>query len=436
MNEYPNAIKQTLTSLIDEMAASSALFVKNPRKDFTRNRKLSFKTVVKLIISMGGNSIYKELLEAQGYDIQTATTSAFVQQRDKILPCAFEFLLHEFTEIFPDTKTYRGYRLLAADGSDLNIPVDPDDPDTYYQNKPDRKGFSMMCLNALYDLCSRLYVDALVQGGKCQNENRALTDMVNRSHIRGKAIIVADRGYESYNCFAHIEQKGWNYVIRVKDSTDGGILSGLCLPKTDEFDITFRRILTRKQTKEVKTHPEIYRYVSHSSPFDFLDRQNTFYPISFRVVRFKITDDAYETLITNLNQSDFPPEELKMLYNTRWGIETSFRELKYSVGLVNFHAKKREYIVQEIFARIIMYNFAEMITSHVVISKADTKHIYQVNFTVAIHICRHFLRLWNNAPPPDIEALIHKNILPVRPNRKDIRKIRPKTAVSFIYRVA
>ena len=131
-----------------------------------------------------------------------------------------------------------------------------------------------------------------------------------------------------------------------------------------------------------------------------------------------------------------PPQELKELYRMRWGIETSFRELKYAVGLTSFHSKKREYIDQEIFARIIMYNFAEMITSHVVISQTDTKHVYQVNFTIAIQICRHFLRLRDNIPPPDVEALIRKNILPVRPGRTSNRKTRYKTTVSFIYRVA
>jgi hypothetical protein len=114
MNDYSNAVKETLTSLIMKMASSPALFVKNPEKDFTRKRKLPFETVVQLLISMGGNSIYKELLEAQGYDLNTATSSAFIQQRDKILPAAFEFLFHEFTETFRDTKTYRGYNFTLS----------------------------------------------------------------------------------------------------------------------------------------------------------------------------------------------------------------------------------------------------------------------------------------------------------------------------------
>lgn len=122
------------------------------------------------IISMGGNSIYKELLESQGYDVCTATTSAFVQQREKLLLFAFEFLLREFTDAFADTKKYRGYRLFAVDGSDLHISANPLDSDIYYQCKPSRNGYNLLHLNALFDLCSRIYVDALVQPGKHQNE--------------------------------------------------------------------------------------------------------------------------------------------------------------------------------------------------------------------------------------------------------------------------
>lgn len=437
MSDYPTAVKETLTSLIMKMAASPTPFVKNPGKDFTRKRKLPFETVVQLLISMGGNSIFRELLEEQGYNLNTATTSAFIQQRDKILPAAFEFLFHEFTGTFRDIRTYQGYRLLATDGSDLLIATNPADPDTYFQTKPGEKGYNLLHLNAMYDLCNGIYVDACVQPRRYENENRALVDMVQRSRIKDNVIIIADRGFESYNNFAHIEKKGWNYAIRIKDVGSNGILSGLRLPADPEFDICVRRILTRKQTKEVKAHPEVYRFLPTKSTFDFLDLQtNTFYPICFRVVRFRISDDSYETIITNLEQSEFPPQKLKELYNLRWGIETSFRELKYAVGLINFHAKKREYIVQEIFARMIMYNFAEMITSHVIISQADTRYAYQVNFTVAVLICRHFLQVPNNEPPPDVEALIRKNILPIRPNRKDNRKTRSKTAVCFVYRVA
>jgi len=293
----------------------------------------------------------------------------------------------------------------------------------------------MIHLNALYDLCSKLYVDALVQPYRCMSENKALVDMVERSYISGNAIVIADRGYESYNNLVHIEKKGWNYLIRVKDINSNGIISALHLPDTDEFDVHVNIVLT-KNKDDAKAHPHIYKLLHHKTKFDFLDPYTNSYPISFRVVRFKISEDSYETVLTNLEQSDFPPNELRKVFSKRWGIENSFRELKYAVGLTCFHAKKQEYIIQEVFARIIMYNFAEMITLHVVISQTDKKRLYQVNFTVAIHICRHFLRLLSNVPPPDVEALILKNILPVRPGRQNKRKNYQKKVVSFLYRVA
>jgi len=437
MNKYPEILRETLLSMIREVAKSPELFVKNPERDFTRDRKLTLESVVQLIISMGGNSIYKELLESHRYDESTATTSAFVQQRDKILPCLFEYLLHEFTQSHSELETYRGYRLLAVDGSSLHIPTNPDDIETYCKAKSDRSGYNLMYMTAMFDLCNKLYTDAYVQPINGFSENGAFIHMIKRSRIHGNAIIIADRNFESYNNFANIEQKGYNYVIRCKDVLScNGILSGLRLPNCGEFDVLVHRILTRKCTNEIKNNPDIYKCIASKSPFDFLDsHSNFFYPISFRVVRFMIPDGSFQTVITNLSQDDFQPHELKMLYKMRWGIETSFRELKYAVGLTNFHSKRRERIVQEVFARIIMYNFAEMITLHVVISKNDTKHTYQVNFSVAIHICRHFLRALNYAPLCDIEALISRNVLPVRPDRKAKRNVRARSAVSFIYRV-
>lgn len=39
------------------------------------------------------------------------------------------------------------------------------------------------------------------------------------------AIFIADRGYENYNIFVHVEHKGMYYLIRVKDITSNGKLT-------------------------------------------------------------------------------------------------------------------------------------------------------------------------------------------------------------------
>lgn len=70
------------------------------------------------------------------------------------------------------------------------------------------------------------------------------------------------------------------------------------------------------------------------------------------------------------------------------------------------------------------------------IKKCTKKHTYQINYTFAIHICRYFISKMAEKSPPDVEALISKEILPVRPGRHDPRKVDHKKAVSFLYRVA
>ena len=60
---------------------------------------------------------------------------------------------------------------------------------------------------------------------------------------------MADRGYESFNTFAHQIRKGMYFVIRMKEISSNGILSAYDLPDS-EFDTHIRTTLTRRHTKE------------------------------------------------------------------------------------------------------------------------------------------------------------------------------------------
>ena len=246
MRKHAKLFKAKLLSVIREMAATPCLFVKNPGKDFSRKRKLTFEKMLLFLLGMGGGTLQSELLEFSGFSPDTATASAFVQQRDKILTFALEFLLHSLVAETSAPSLYKGYRLFAADGTDLHTPTNPLEPENFFQTQPDAKGFNLLHLNALYDLPNRCYVDAFLQHRREANEHKALVAMIQRSQITGKAILLADRGYESYNNFAHMERKGWRYLFRVQDIHGRGILSGLDLPMKPEFDVTISRMLTRR----------------------------------------------------------------------------------------------------------------------------------------------------------------------------------------------
>ena len=157
-----------------------------------------------------------------------------------------------------------------------------------------------------------------------------------------------DRGYESYNLMDHFQEKGWLYIIRIRDGKQS-MYSSFNLPNTECFDQIFSLKLSRKQTNQLKKlyrdRPNDYHFIPHNSTFDFLPETSrkqdpvALYELPFRMVRLEVEEGKYETLVTN---TDYSVQELKNLYASRWGIETSFRDLKYSVGLVNFHTKKIE----------------------------------------------------------------------------------------------
>ena len=442
MSNHIQIIKQKLDAAISQLCDTSWMFVKDPARNFTRERKLPFREVVSVLLAMEGGSLTGELLRYFGCSQHTASGSAFIQQRQKLNEFAFPALFDLFVKNTDKDCFYKGYRLLAADGSDIQIPTDANCADSYFPGSNGQTPYSLLHLDAVYDLLQHTYLDASVCGRRKWNEKGVLCNMVDRSNI-AKALIIADRGYESYNLMAHIQEKGWKYLIRVKDIHSSGIAAGLDLPDSDVFDMDIDLNVTTRQTKEVKMlcqNRNHYRFVPHSNPFDFLPREHrkhdpvVFYSLPFRIVRFALSVSAYETVVTNLSAEEFPPEELKRLYGMRWGIETSFRELKYTVGLLHFHAKKVENITQEIFARLIMYNFAELITSHVVIQKSNRKYPYKANFSVAIQVCRQFLL--GNISPPGVEATISRNVSVTRTGRSNPRNMVVKHAVSFLYRVA
>ena len=344
----PKHIKKLLMDEIKKVSQSIEQYCFNPMKDFTRTRKLPIEKLMLGIIGMESKSITNELLNYYDISPETPTASAFVQQRNKLKPEAFESVFKGFSQ----SLCFDGnidFPMFAIDGSDIQIATNPNDPSSYFPGANGQKDYNLLHLNALYNLDRHIYVDAVIQNRRDANEHKVTFDF---------------------------------------------------LPQSSR-----------------KNEPTL------------------FYELKFRVVRFQISDDTYETILTNLDRMDYPPDKIKELYALRWGIETSFRNLKYTVGMLNFHSKKTACIKQEIYSHLIMYNFAETVTSQVSIRKKQTKHTYRANFSVAVHICRLYYR--NKVTLSVLESIIAKNLIPIRLGRLRDRALPKKRAYhGFLYRVA
>ena len=63
-----------------------------------------------------------------------------------------------------------------------------------------------------------------------ENESLAMTQMIDRYNGEKKTIFIADRGYETYHIFAHVQEKGMYYLMRGKDGGGGSRTGSFDLP--------------------------------------------------------------------------------------------------------------------------------------------------------------------------------------------------------------
>lgn len=429
--------KQILNSIIDSISQKPGNLVKNPGKDFTRDRKLPLKTMLRIMIGMQGGSLKRELFD---YDPSIdVTASAFVQQRDKILPGMFEYIFREHAARMPVGQMYRGYRLFAVDGSDITIATN-EDSDTYVLCSKDQ-GYNAFHLNSFYDILNKQFVDAVIHPKQKTGETKAAAVMAKRLPPGSKYILIGDRGYASLNLLETIHRlDNVDYLIRIRNEW---LTNTRALPMAElDTDISFELRTTQRNEDKALVKTGQVKWISGKSikgkkkKFEQWEFEACV-PMNLRIVRFKITEAEYETIVTSLDRKQFPLNEIKRLYRMRWQIETSFRELKYAIGLINIHTKKEPSALQEIYARLIMYNYSQSIIVSAVVRQNDSgKWQYQVNVTFSMHLCRQFFRYHRAEPPPDIQSKIERAVLPIRPDRSDPRKIIRKGFAWFIYRVA
>ena len=98
MSNYINQVSDSLKNHISESANNPCLFLRNPNVDFSRKRKIDFKTFIGIMMNSGGATMSKELLDFFDFNKNTPSVSAFTQQRSKVLPEAFEYLFKSFTD--------------------------------------------------------------------------------------------------------------------------------------------------------------------------------------------------------------------------------------------------------------------------------------------------------------------------------------------------
>ena len=306
-------IKNSLLKTISYMESQISSFVRNPGRDFTRNRKCPFPDVIRCILTMESSSLNRELRRFFPKGKKCPTRSAFIQQRLKLNDNALPFLFYQFNQRTPFRKTFHGCHLLACDGTDINIPPLKEDTRTLVASNTPGSPYYQMHLNAVYDILEERYTDILPQPRAGVDEREALLIFLQRNPVPGKCIFIADRGYCSFNVLAHLQDSGQYFLIRSKaDTSDNSFLKRFLLPDDPASDISLDLFITRSHRKIYKEHPEQFICIRHGRRFDRIpeDDRDSLFRISVRLVRIDLPDGP-EYLLTNLPRDKFRPDLLK-----------------------------------------------------------------------------------------------------------------------------
>ena len=425
-------VKDILFSTIASLLEQRELFLVNPNSNFTRTKKISFEQTMLFPLVAASEDISSELLDYFGED-NLPSASSMIQRRNQIKPEAFIELFKRFTSKVPLNKSFNGYQLVACDGTRVNLPYNPSDKDSFIKCIEGRRGINQVHLNALYDVLNDVFIDAELQSVKNLNEKRAFCNFLDKyAASDNKRIYIADRGYASYNVLAHLVHNQQLFLIRMSED----FASGLC---TDDNRWLSGEYVDKEITINIGRHRglrfqaiENYHYLASSKTYDYLaPKSNDIDTLKLRVLKFPISENSYEYIITNLPMYIFSLETIKDFYHLRWNEETAFRFLKYAGNLVHIHSLKRTFLIQEIYAKLILYNFSAFVASIAEDVKKETaKYLYVQNHSKAQKICLRFLR----GTIKDVKRLISRYLVPVRPGRTFGRNLRRQSADTLAYR--
>ncbi len=152
---------------------------------------------------------------------KTMTKQAFSQLRQKISPEAFIHLNDDFITWFYDDdnfKKFKGYRLLAIDGSVTEIPNTACTREYfgYHHNQSQRKNARAM-FSVIYDIKNDYILESDIRTWKAA-EREVAKELITKLENKGfkNDLFLFDRGYPSREMFSFLESKKVKFLMRVK----------------------------------------------------------------------------------------------------------------------------------------------------------------------------------------------------------------------------
>lgn len=373
---------------------------------FTRTGRstMSFKNIILFIINFVKRTLQLELDDfSKIASTPNITKQTFSQARQKVSPKAFIHMLNQVNKwYYKDTSfaKYKKYRLLAIDGTVLEINDTEELRNEFGYIENQNKKVARARASALYDIendmiiCSKL---THYRRGEREIAENLIDEMIDLGSYND--LILFDRGYPSKDFITFIESRKLKYLMRV---SSGFLKVVVNAPKPDQ-------IIAVKHKDKV---------------------------LNMRVIKLKLESGIIETLVTNLFDETISLTDFKELYFKRWGIEVKYNEIKNKLQVENFTGKTVIAIEQDFYATMYLTNMvalAKKDANNVIQEDSKNKNLkfeYKVNTNVLIGKLKDTLITMIITKNPwkrskilkSIQSEIEMNIIPIRPGRKFVRK--------------
>lgn len=408
-----------LINFLNKIILSDDFLARHRRseKDFVRERLLPFHNMIFFLINLIKGSLQDELdfffkaIHAEEVSTRTVTKSAFSKARKKLHHQAFielgRSLVSFFYEHFP-CRTWKGFRILAIDGSTAKVPRTKDCADHFGTWNPAKgEACPIARISSLFDTLNSMVVDALIRPKEQGERSLAAEHM---EHVKANDLVLLDRGYPAFWLFALILSRKAHFCARVN--------------------------IHWKQIKKFLNSGKREAVISLPASFISIEQCKALSlpisPILVRAIRIELANGETEILLTSLMDNDLYPDEIfKELYHLRWTTEENYRIAKCRIEIENFSGKSIESVYQDFHAKVFALNLTAAMThpaQDVISSQCEQKkHPYRINITQALSkmkdsIVLLFVRFNIMELLNKLHNLFIATIEPIRPGRKYPRR--------------
>ena len=397
---------------------------KNNEQDYTRNRKLSFTSIILFILNSLKSTLQKELTNFMELISSSATTpkkiskSAFSQSRAKLNPDSFTHLNNILSREFysdNDFPKWKGFRLLSMDGSTCQLPYSEQLKAHFgYVTGNHSKNFPIARTSCLYDLLNNIIIDSKIDS---IHKGEYTLAQEHFDKLKKNDLLILDRGYGAIWLFYYLIQRRCDFVVRLQQNF---------IKEADDF----------RDSKEFSKIIEI-EDCHYKSKNQLAQLGIKFKLFKLRLVKVILDNGEIEVLATSLiDEKEYLTKIFKELYFMRWDIETNYDHLKNQIEIENFSGRTVLAIEQDFYASILMANFQSLIIKdtekEMNLEDKKKKHPYKINRNLSFAYMKdRFIRILLSDDPmyyEQLKELFKVEPVPIRGGRKFERykKVRRK----------